>query len=96
MYLHVFVIKRDSNSKKPEKIKFSGKHVTKATKQLNRFKKLKFTKTQNLLTGETAATPEEVLVSYFFIIVVKKWYILNQICYVVLSNYISIKFQYHP
>ncbi|XP_075224777.1 putative lipid scramblase CLPTM1 [Lycorma delicatula] len=61
LYLHVFIIKREGNSKKPEKLKLSGKYVTKATKQLNRFKKLRFTKTQNLLTGETAATPEEVM-----------------------------------
>ena len=31
-------------------------------KQLNRFKKRRYTKTVNLLTGQTAASPEEVKV----------------------------------
>jgi len=32
-------------------------------KQLNKFKKVKFLKTHNLLTGETSATPEQIEVS---------------------------------
>ncbi|RZF36720.1 hypothetical protein LSTR_LSTR005033 [Laodelphax striatellus] len=60
IYLHVFVVKRDKLTKTNEKFKLSGKYVSKATKQLNRFKKLKFVKTQNLLTGETTLTPEEI------------------------------------
>jgi hypothetical protein len=31
-------------------------------KLLNKYKRLRYTKTHNLLTGETAATPEEVKV----------------------------------
>jgi hypothetical protein len=32
------------------------------TKLLNKYKRLRYTKTHNLLTGKTAATPEEVKV----------------------------------
>lgn len=35
-------------------------YVVHASKQLNKFKKVKFLKTHNLLTGETSATPEQI------------------------------------
>lgn len=38
-------------------------YVVHAMKQLNKFKKVKFLKTHNLLTGETSATPEQIEVS---------------------------------
>lgn len=49
-------------SKGPDEKTFLSSFTVRNTKQLNKFRKLRFTKTQNLLTGETAATPEEVLV----------------------------------
>jgi len=41
-------------------------YVVHASKQLNKFKKVKFLKTHNLITGETSATPEHVEVSNIF------------------------------
>lgn len=37
--------------------------VVYASKQLNKYKKVKFLKTHNLITGETSATPEHIEVS---------------------------------
>nr|CAD7570481.1 unnamed protein product [Timema californicum] len=39
---------------------YAGQHMAYSWRMLNKFKKLRYTKTHNLLTGETAATPEEV------------------------------------
>lgn len=62
IYLHVYFVKQDyQSSKATGAAKFSGKYVARATKQLNKFKRLRFKKTQNLLTGETTATPEEIM-----------------------------------
>uniref|UniRef100_A0A1B6G4Q6 Cleft lip and palate transmembrane protein 1 n=1 Tax=Cuerna arida TaxID=1464854 RepID=A0A1B6G4Q6_9HEMI len=64
IYLHVYVVKHDKHydpSKGPNEKTFLSQYTAHTTRQLNKFRKLRFTKTQNLLTGETAATPEEVL-----------------------------------
>lgn len=37
--------------------------VVHAVKQLNKYKRVKFLKTHNLLTGQTSATPEQIEVS---------------------------------
>ncbi|XP_014250283.1 cleft lip and palate transmembrane protein 1 homolog [Cimex lectularius] len=58
IYLHTYFVKRDPNVK--NKSKFSGIHVAYSSKQLNKFKKLRFTRTQNLLTGETALSATEI------------------------------------
>lgn len=58
IYLHVYFIKKinkNINKKDP--------YVVHASKQLNKFKKVKFLKTHNLITGETSATPEQIEVS---------------------------------
>ncbi|KAL1122303.1 hypothetical protein AAG570_003708 [Ranatra chinensis] len=60
IYLHVYVVRRDYFSKKTGKDRFSGLHVAYGSKPLNKFKKLKFTRTQNLLTGETILSEEEI------------------------------------
>uniref|UniRef100_A0A1B6C3W8 Cleft lip and palate transmembrane protein 1 n=1 Tax=Clastoptera arizonana TaxID=38151 RepID=A0A1B6C3W8_9HEMI len=60
IYLHVYVLKHDSQHNSNELPNFKGNNVVHATKQLNKLKKLRFTKTQNLLTGETTLTAEEI------------------------------------
>lgn len=54
IFLHVYVTK---HGKSPQNSEFSTYNV----RQLNKFKRRRYTKTKNLLTGETSATPEEVL-----------------------------------
>lgn len=58
LYLHTFMIKRDPTKKGTNK--FTGMNVAYGRKDLVKFKKLRFTKTQNLLTGETEMTEEEI------------------------------------
>nr|XP_018898247.1 PREDICTED: cleft lip and palate transmembrane protein 1 homolog [Bemisia tabaci] len=62
IYLHVFFIKSSALTPKERnsEAKFTSKHAVKQVKQLNRFKKLKFIKTQNLLTGKTTLTEAEI------------------------------------
>lgn len=61
IFLHVYVTKRgkspDPNS---GKARYSPKFVSYSRKMLNKFKRQRYTKTHNLLTGETAASEEEV------------------------------------
>ncbi|XP_071439565.1 putative lipid scramblase CLPTM1 [Hetaerina americana] len=61
IFLHVYVTKR---GKSPDpnagKGRYSPKHVSYSRRMLNKFKKQRYTKTHNLLTGETAASEEEV------------------------------------
>lgn len=58
IYLHVYFIKKTNSN-----ISKNDPYVVHASKQLNKFKKVKFLKTHNLLTGETSATPEQIEVS---------------------------------
>lgn len=62
IYLHVYVTKNgmspDPNSGKAVN---AGQYYSYAKKALNKFKKLKYLKTHNLLTGETEKSPEVIL-----------------------------------
>ncbi|KAK9508000.1 hypothetical protein O3M35_007754 [Rhynocoris fuscipes] len=74
LYLHTYIIKREpskiannnniphpsSSLKDMTKEKFSGLNVAYSNKQLNKYRKSKFTRTQNLLTGETVLSEEEI------------------------------------
>lgn len=65
LYLHTYIIKKeDKSSQKNVKERLSDVGVAYSSKQLNKFKKLRYTKTQNLLTGESPLTPEEMEVLY--------------------------------
>ncbi|XP_050521080.1 putative lipid scramblase CLPTM1 [Daktulosphaira vitifoliae] len=55
IYLHVYFIKKSHKN-----INKLDPYVVYASKQLNKYKKVKFSKTHNLLTGETSATPEHI------------------------------------
>lgn len=62
IYLHSYVTK---SGKFPDpslgKELYAGQHLSYSRKALNKFKKLKYLKTHNLLTGETEKSPEEIL-----------------------------------
>lgn len=62
IYLHVYVTK---NGKSPDpnsgKGVYAGQYHSYSRKALNKFKKLKYLKTHNLLTGETEKSPEVIL-----------------------------------
>lgn len=62
IYLHTYLTK---NGKFPDpntgKELYSGQYYSYSKKALNKFKKLKYLKTHNLLTGETEKSPEEIL-----------------------------------
>lgn len=61
LYLHTYIIKKeDTTAKKNVKERLSDVGVAYSSKQLNKFKKLRYTKTQNLLTGESPLTAEEM------------------------------------
>ncbi|XP_050430541.1 putative lipid scramblase CLPTM1 [Adelges cooleyi] len=55
IYLHVYFIKKTNSN-----ISKLDPYVTYASKQLNKYKKVKFMKTHNLLTGQTSLTPEQI------------------------------------
>ncbi|GLH01413.1 Uncharacterized protein GBIM_07572 [Gryllus bimaculatus] len=61
LYLHVYIT-RQGRSPNPEAGKghYIASQVAYNKRMLNKFKKLKYTTTHNLLTGETAATPEVI------------------------------------
>lgn len=59
-------------------------YVVHASKQLNKFKKVKFLKTHNLLTGETSATPEQIEVSKICLATINiKKYILAKVVFII-------------
>ncbi|XP_050720980.1 putative lipid scramblase CLPTM1 [Eriocheir sinensis] len=62
MYVHVYIV-RSGFSPDPEagEARYSRRHTLYATQRLNKYKRRRFKKTTNLITGETSATPEEVL-----------------------------------
>uniref|UniRef100_A0A8D8RI60 Cleft lip and palate transmembrane protein 1 homolog n=2 Tax=Cacopsylla melanoneura TaxID=428564 RepID=A0A8D8RI60_9HEMI len=63
IYLHVYFTKPTSpfgDAPTSLKAKLTADSTAHGVKQLNRFKKLKFQKTQNLLTGQTEASLEEI------------------------------------
>ncbi|CAG0880629.1 unnamed protein product [Darwinula stevensoni] len=60
LFLHLFIVPSGQSPDPKQSSLYSHKMTIKQTHQLNKFKKRRFRKTQNLLTGETAASPEEV------------------------------------
>lgn len=73
IYLHIYVT---PNGKSPDptagKGVFAGQYVSYTKKMVNKFKKIKYQKTHNLLTGETTATEEEIKVIYRMIVAVDR------------------------
>lgn len=61
IYLHCYVVKDGKLMPQKQRSEtFSGFGVAYGRKQLNKYKRVKFTRTQNLLTGEAALSPEEI------------------------------------
>ncbi|XP_071832660.1 putative lipid scramblase CLPTM1 isoform X2 [Apostichopus japonicus] len=58
IYAHVYFTKVNYSPDPSKKGKYSKKYTFSITKQLNKFKKRKYLKTKNLLTGETDASPD--------------------------------------
>lgn len=64
-YLHTFLVRSgDSPDPSGENGPYKPDYTVHRTRQMNRYKKRKYSKTHNLLTGNTVATEEEVQVNY--------------------------------
>lgn len=62
LYVHIYLVTsgRSPNPRAKDGL-YSKRHTIHKHKLLNRYKRKKYLKTHNLLTGETTATPEDVL-----------------------------------
>lgn len=61
IYLHVYVTKSGkSPNPKVGKNNYAGDYMSYSRKMLNKFKKVRYQKKHNLLTGETTASKEEI------------------------------------
>ncbi|KAG4066675.1 hypothetical protein HA402_007311 [Bradysia odoriphaga] len=60
VYMHAYVTKFGMSPDPKTGSSFAGKEMGYIRRQLNKFKKIRFTKTHNLLTGETSRTEEEI------------------------------------
>ncbi|KAJ6645868.1 Cleft lip and palate transmembrane protein 1 [Pseudolycoriella hygida] len=60
LYLHAYVTKYGMSPNPKSGSAFAGKNLGYIRRQLNKFKKIRFTKTHNLLTGETSKSEEEI------------------------------------
>uniref|UniRef100_A0A1E1WNT2 Cleft lip and palate transmembrane protein 1 n=1 Tax=Pectinophora gossypiella TaxID=13191 RepID=A0A1E1WNT2_PECGO len=60
IYLHVFVVPTGKSPDPKDKDNYAGHFVTYGKKTLNKYKKLRYQKTHNLLTGQTEKSAEEV------------------------------------
>ncbi|KAJ2949851.1 hypothetical protein O0L34_g11167 [Tuta absoluta] len=60
IYLHVFVVPSGKSPDPNNKDNYAGHYMTYGKKMLNKYKKLKYQKTHNLLTGQTEKSAEEV------------------------------------
>ncbi|XP_058805581.1 putative lipid scramblase CLPTM1 [Phymastichus coffea] len=59
IYLHVYVTHNDKSPDPYAGKKYGGDMISYSKKMINKFKKIRYRKTHNLLTGETEATEEE-------------------------------------
>ncbi|XP_030031236.2 LOW QUALITY PROTEIN: cleft lip and palate transmembrane protein 1 homolog [Manduca sexta] len=59
MYLHVFVVE-EGKSPNPKDKFYAGPRIAYGKKMLNKYKKLRYLKTHNLLTGQTEKSEEEI------------------------------------
>lgn len=63
IYLHAYVTKTGESPDPESGTLFAGKNMGHTRRLLNKFKKIRYTKTQNLLTGETDKSELEILKS---------------------------------
>lgn len=60
IFIHVFVVHTGKTPNPNDKANYGGPYVTYGKKMINKYKKLKYQKTHNLLTGQTEKSDEEV------------------------------------
>lgn len=60
IFLHVFVVQAGKSPDPADEENYGGPYITYGKKMLNKFKKLRYQKTHNLLTGQTEKSEEEV------------------------------------
>lgn len=60
VYLHIYATKAGKSPDPAAGDEYAGFEVAYMRRQLNKFKKIKYQQTQNLLTGSTEKTPEQV------------------------------------
>lgn len=64
-YLHTFLVRSgDSPDPSGENGRYRPDYTVHRAKQMNRFKKRRYSKTHNLLTGTTTASDEDIKVSF--------------------------------
>lgn len=69
IYLHIYITKSGkSPNPKAGKGVYAGDYMSYSRKMLNKFKKIKYQKRHNLLTGETTASKEELAVRISYLI----------------------------
>ncbi|XP_071506264.1 putative lipid scramblase CLPTM1 [Diadema antillarum] len=60
IYMHIFFTKSGYSPDPRQRGKYTKKYTVSMSKRINKFKKRRFQKTKNLLTGETEADPEVI------------------------------------
>ncbi|XP_038214517.1 cleft lip and palate transmembrane protein 1 homolog [Zerene cesonia] len=60
IYLHVYIVPSGKSPDPRDKSNHAGQYVTYGRKMLNKYKKLKYQKTHNLLTGQSEKSEEEL------------------------------------
>ncbi|XP_072939333.1 putative lipid scramblase CLPTM1 [Epargyreus clarus] len=60
IYLHVYFVPAGKSPNIKDKNTYAGPYITHGKKMLNRYKKLRYLKTHNLLTGQTEKSEEEI------------------------------------
>lgn len=61
IYLHVYVIHSGKSLDRHNKDTYAGPYIAYGKKMLNKYKKLRYLKTHNLLTGQTEKSAEEIM-----------------------------------
>lgn len=79
IYLHVYITKSGkSPNPKAGKGVYAGDYMSYSRKMLNKFKKVKYQKKHNLLTGETTASKEEIQVCIYIYIIIDYLYMIGE------------------
>lgn len=60
IYLHIYVTKWGKSPNPDSGDEYAGKEIGYSRRRVNKFKKIKYTQTHNLLTGETDKTPDQI------------------------------------
>lgn len=61
IYLHVYIVQSGKSPDSRNKEDYGGPYISYGKKMLNKYKKLRYMKTHNLLTGQTEKSAEEII-----------------------------------